>query len=388
MNMQLDNQMFDCEDDIESASTTNGPQNQQQNQPPQLKYDFPVIFLPRSEFKCPLSWPRFTRSVDQMRRVGSFTAEPMCLSVRLVLAEQEQQLQIPTSLEIEPAPFDLYLEDYLLYNLIQIFVDYVDHLTAVASPAKPAVSLTAAEDDAVEELAQLVRPTLLVHRFRIEQVDALVNLQTKLKIFLATYKMPVRFERFEVAGLPFRQLTTRHFVKLLTGHYLTALVFRVGWLLGSLDLIGSPAAFVQQASSGLYDFVLMPYRGMRSGGAQGLLGGLTSGSLSLVRNMSSGSITSLTAFAAFVSRNMDLLSCDQNHLVRQDQLRHELSSLSTVGHSPNFLLNASASFVITIMGAIGGLAEQPMHSLVNSESLIKGDYIFFILNANIIKKYN
>lgn len=226
-----------------------------------------------------------------------------------------------------------------------------------------------------DDLHQLVRPLFTINHFRINSIDALVNLQTKLKIYLATYRMPIRVEKFELNGMPFLLLTSKHFLKSFTNHYLTSLIFRVGWMLGSLDLIGSPTVFIQQVSNGLYDFLSMPYTGLRASGANGLLSGLSNGSLSLLRNLSSGTITSLTSFASFVSRNMDILSFDPNHLMRQDQLRHQILSPTGAGGdsgSSNVILNVSSSFIITIMGAIGGLAEQPIQSIYNSESLIKG----------------
>jgi vacuolar protein sorting-associated protein 13B len=376
MSVQLDNQMFDNESDMDAGLSGQ-----------QLKYDFPVVFLPREETKV-TNWARFSRSFDQIRALKSVCSDSTFLNVKLILAEQEANLFVPTSLEIDAKPFDVYIEDYLLYNLIQIFIDYFDHLTTIESPTSKSSGLTIESDD---DLAQLVKPLLLIHKFKISSIDSLVNLETKLKIYLATYKMPIKFEKFELNGLPFQQLTTKHFIRLFTNHYLTALIFRVGWLLGSLDLIGSPTVFIQQASNGLYDFMFMPYKGLRAAGANGLLSGFSSGSLSLLRNLSAGTITSLTSFASFISRNMDVLSFDQNHLIRQDQIRHEMFSPQALAHSnsPNFLLNVSTSFIITIMGAIGGLAEQPMQSIVNSESIIKGksndqEFVKYLLIHSIL----
>jgi hypothetical protein len=107
----------------------------------------------------------------------------------------------------------------------------------------------------------------------------------------------------------------------------------------------------------------MPYQGLRESGASGLVHGFSTGFLSLVQNLSAGTITSLTSFASFVSRNMDILSFDPSHLARQEKLRHQ-SSMS--------ILQVSSSFLITIMGAIGGLANQPIVSIQESDSILKG----------------
>ncbi len=126
--------------------------------------------------------------------------------------------------------------------------------------------------------------------------------------------MPILFEALSVSGMPWCVMSSPQLTKLVTSHYLTALIFRAGWLLGSLDLIGTPTVFIQQVSNGVYDFLQMPYRGLREYGPSGFLQGFSNGSLSLIRNLSSGTITSLTSFASFVSRNMDILSFDPHHL--------------------------------------------------------------------------
>jgi hypothetical protein len=358
-NLQLDNQLFDNEEIVQIEENNI-----------QLKYDFPVIFLPREEFLLDLQKTkkkiRFTKSFDIFRDVNLDDNFSSFIAVKFILFKHNQTENFSlTSLDVDLKQFDVYLEDYLLFNLIQIFIDYFDHLTTNLE------SSISYEDD---DLNQLVKPMVVMNRFKINNLDALVNLQTKLKIYLATYKMPIKFDEFELNGFPFQFLTNKQMINRFTNHYLTALIFRAGWLLGSLDLIGSPTAFIQQASNGLYDFLYMPYSGLKQSGANGLLRGISHGSLSLMRNLSAGTITSLTSFAAFISRNMDILSFDQNHLIRQDQLRHELLSSNT-GLAPsgsNLLLNLSTSFMVTIMGAIGGLAEQPIQSVYNSESILKG----------------
>ena len=154
-------------------------------------------------------------------------------------------------------------------------------------------------------------------------MDALISLQTTSKMYLATYKMPVNFDELSLSGVPWTLMSSPQLVRLLTSHYLTSLLFSAGWLVGSLELIGSPTAFVQQVSSGVYDFLNMPYLGIKQNGASGLLEGLSKGSMSLIRNLSAGSITSMTSFSAFVSRNMDILSFDPDHMARQEQIRHQ-----------------------------------------------------------------
>ncbi len=200
-------------------------------------------------------------------------------------------------------------------------------------------------DSVSKDLNILFQPQIMLRQIRFGKLDALITLQTSLKIYLATYKMPVNFEELKISGLPWTIMSSPQLVKILTSHYLISLLFKAGWLLGSLDLIGSPTAFIQQVSNGVYDFLQMPYRGLRTNGASGLMSGLSNGSLSLIRNLSAGSITSLTTFSSFISRNMDILSFDPHHMSRKEEIRHQLPD--SFG---NGLLQVSSGFIVSIIG--------------------------------------
>lgn len=58
-------------------------------------------------------------------------------------------------------------------------------------------------------------------------------------------------------------LTTNYSLgQMLARHYISGALFRAGWVVGSLDLIGSPAGFTRTVGDGLKDFVAMPYQGI------------------------------------------------------------------------------------------------------------------------------
>ena len=100
-------------------------------------------------------------------------------------------------------------------------------------------------------------------------------------------------------------------------------------MVGSLDMLGSPAAFTRNVTDGVKDFVALPYEGIWHGdwllvkasitpyypGPWGFLVGLTAGSSSLVKHVSAGTLTSITNFASSMSRNLDRLSLDMEHQV-------------------------------------------------------------------------
>ena len=350
---QLDNQMFDL-DSVEDNEFNKVAQ----------KYDFPVIFIPRQRNRR-----QITNSRNYYQLLDFFTqSEPNPASnfikthVKLQSTDPKSTLMRLTHLDLDIKPFDAYLEDYLIYNLAEIGLEFFE--LASSSPTTNRRYSKEVKRYQMHEmdLDLVSRPLLTANYMRISRIDALVSLQTSLKIYLASYKMPIVFDELVIRGMPLAVLSSPQLVKNLTAHYLTALLFRAGWLLGSLELIGSPTAFVQQVSNGVFDFIRMPYQGMRESGASGLIHGFSNGFLSLVQNLSAGTITSLTSFASFVSRNMDILSFDPSHLARQERLRHQQSTS---------ILEVSSSFLITIMGAIGGLANQPIVSIQESDSIIK-----------------
>ena len=42
-------------------------------------------------------------------------------------------------------------------------------------------------------------------------------------------------------------------------------LFRAGWVIGSLELLGSPTGLVRALGQGISDFVQMPYQGLNAG---------------------------------------------------------------------------------------------------------------------------
>ena len=78
--------------------------------------------------------------------------------------------------------------------------------------------------------------------------------------------------------------------------------------------------------------------------------GITTGSSSLVKHVSAGTLTSVTNFASSVSRNLDRLSLDSEHCQRNELVRRTLPQ--GVGSG---LVNGMSGIGISILGAIGGM---------------------------------
>ncbi len=174
--IQLDNQMFDL------------TQNQH-------KYDFPVVFIPRNcvnkKKTLAKSNQRVYKSLDDFRFKKQNENEEF-LKINLTMDKRCDQNVRISELEMNIKPFEIYLEDYLVYNLIKIGVGYLNLLSYNNSGHKQEQDREHAEDvNNTRDLSILFEPILMVKKLRLSKIDALVSLQTSLKIYCATYKTPV-----------------------------------------------------------------------------------------------------------------------------------------------------------------------------------------------------
>ena len=90
----------------------------------------------------------------------------------------------------------------------------------------------------------------------------------------------------------------------LARHYISGALFRSHWVVGSLDLIGSPSGFTRTVGEGVKDFVAMPYQGIFQG-PWSFVSGLTSGSSSLVKHVSAGLYTNYTFYIQYYFTGYD-----------------------------------------------------------------------------------
>jgi vacuolar protein sorting-associated protein 13B len=153
-------------------------------------------------------------------------------------------------------------------------------------------------------------------------------------------------------------------------HYLSGALFGAGWMVSSLELLGSPGGFARTLGSGLRDFVSLPYRGIFDG-PWGFLVGVTHGSASLMKHVTAGTVSSVTKLAASVARNLDKLTLDQEHLARTEELRRQRPQGVTQG-----LVQGLTGLGISLLGAVGGIAHHPLQSVMNecvsTSAVVKG----------------
>ena len=68
---------------------------------------------------------------------------------------------------------------------------------------------------------------------------------------------------------------------------MSAVVCVLGWVVGSLEMLGSPSGFVRSVGTGVSDLFRIPYQGLTRGPGA-FIGGVTHGMASLVKHVSAG----------------------------------------------------------------------------------------------------
>lgn len=100
----------------------------------------------------------------------------------------------------------------------------------------------------------------------------------------------------------------------------------------------------------------MPVQGLMRG-PYGVLLGITYGSASLIRNVTAGTVNSVTKLAASVARNLDRLTLDEEHLERTEAMRRARPLGITHGFTQGL-----TGFGINLLGAVGGIARHTLEA--------------------------
>ncbi|KAL3269016.1 hypothetical protein HHI36_008100 [Cryptolaemus montrouzieri] len=197
---------------------------------------------------------------------------------------------------------------------------------------------------------------LTIRHLMIEPITLMLSIHSSMKMYLALDQSPLFFVEFERKRVFTNAYRLGH---TLTMHYLSGAIFRAGWMVSSLEILGSPVGLARAMGSGLKDFVAMPFRGLLQGPVE-FLHGVTHGSASLMRHVTAGTLQSFTKMASSVARNLDYLTLDEEHVRRAEEQRRQRPSGVTEG-----LVQGLTGLGISILGAIGGIAHHPLQSVIS-----------------------
>uniref|UniRef100_A0A3Q1CBY2 Vacuolar protein sorting 13 homolog B n=1 Tax=Amphiprion ocellaris TaxID=80972 RepID=A0A3Q1CBY2_AMPOC len=256
------------------------------------------------------------------------------LQLRMTLAGDKCTVEEVT-FQLQPAR--VYLEDTFVYYIKTLFHTYIPN---------------SAFTSVLQSVQALVHPVRL-QRLTIQPVNLLVSIHASLKLYIASDHTPLSFSLFERGPLC---TTARQLVHALAMHYAAGALFRAGWVVGSLEILGSPASLVRSIGNGVSDFFRLPYEGLTRGPGA-FVSGVSRGTTSFVKHISKGTLTSITNLATSLARNMDRLSLDEEHYTRQEEWRRQLPESLGDG-----LRQGLSRLGISLLGAIAGIVDQPMQN--------------------------
>ncbi|KAI4811960.1 hypothetical protein KUCAC02_014818 [Chaenocephalus aceratus] len=254
-------------------------------------------------------------------------------------------------------PARVYLEDTFVYYVKTLFHTYIPDSAMASAPAEPqrgtkCGSAPILPEQVLQAVQALVHPVRL-QRLSIQPVNLLVSIHASLKLYIASDHTPLSFSLFERGPLC---TTARQLVHALAMHYAAGALFRAGWVVGSLEILGSPASLVRSIGNGVSDFFRLPYEGLTRGPGA-FVSGVSRGTTSFVKHISKGTLTSITNLATSLARNMDRLSLDEEHYTRQEEWRRQLPESLGDG-----LRQGLSRLGISLLGAIAGIVDQPMQN--------------------------
>lgn len=313
-------------------------------------YDFPVVFCADSEIA-----PRDIRSSSVFylnEIVRSQVANPL-FTLQIKLYAQEMDIE---ELQCTMRPIRLYLEDTYLSKLGDAVMEFLPQNAVYATDQEVTKETLTYPGEVIvpRELLALTRSLgrpLKIKLFKISSVDVLISLHMSTRLYIALDHSPLSFSDFERTNL---RTTEMKLGSAMSMHYLSGAIFGAGWMVGSLEILGSPSGLARSVTTGLKDFVSMPVEGLFKGPWEFMLG-VSSGSASLVRNITAGTVNSVTKLATSVARNLDRLTLDDEHVQRTDLVRR----YKPLGVAEGFTQGLT-EFGITLLGAVGGIARHTL----------------------------
>ncbi|XP_063972949.1 intermembrane lipid transfer protein VPS13B [Diachasmimorpha longicaudata] len=337
---QFDNQMFD-----------------------QGGFDFPVVLISQKPSVKPERTFNVTSSLEnciaELRKSSLFSVE--CLWERI------EEKNACKSVHVRVLPINIYIEDKYVTQLLEYATSMVRPCCIMSGNPKVIDSidknkiLNAPTSVIID--AGIMSSPLRIQSLMIEPISILLSVHTSVRLYVALDHSPLHFGVFERQNL----FTTPYRLgNALTMHYLSGAIFGAGWVVGSLEILGSPGSFAHALGSGLKDFIALPFQGLLQG-PWGFVVGVTHGSASLMKNITAGTVNSVTKLASSVARNLDRLTLDEEHVQRQEESRRTRPQGMAQG-----LYQGLTGFGISILAAVAGLAHHPLQNLLNGETSAKG----------------
>ena len=267
-------------------------------------YEFPVIMVP-TDASLRLSSRKRQRHLSVRKRFFDL----QCVYVTL-----EDSNNFIHSFNVTIDPLTVYIEDTFIYRMVGILGSFIPPISSSMTPRTPTVNERT--NAVILQTSPVIKP-LVIGWVRIEAVSLCVTCHGSVKLFVALDETPLSLASFEFSPV---FTTPSVLIQKLLYHYATSALFKAGWVLGSLELLGNPAGLVRNVGQGVSDLFYFPYDGLTRGPGA-FVTGMTRGMSSLVRHLSTGTLTSITHLASSMSRNMERLCMDEAYRRMQEEQR-------------------------------------------------------------------
>ena len=347
--LQVDNQLYWAQSAAQASQQANG-------------FDFPVVLLAQSSPTWLAGSGSPSKVTNQLIKQLDFIRENALLVLNLGLAASVLR---PLTFDIQLNPVFLFVEDHFIFALVEYLNSFI--ISTATLPFVPSSSdgiscgnSSEMVDFPVSEALATLSTLVNLERITVGAISLDLSLRSSVKLYIALDHSPLRldcFDRTSVLTTPYRLGQT------LAMHYVSSALFKAGWVVGSLELLGSPTALARTVTLGLKDFVRLPFQGMMRG-PRGLVAGIVHGSASLVSHVTAGTVTSVTQLASSVARNVDRLSFDSDFQLRSEEGRRKRPQ----GLAQGIGWGLSA-LGLSLLGALGGLAHHPLQSIMDEGTI-------------------
>nr|XP_023961065.1 vacuolar protein sorting-associated protein 13B isoform X16 [Chrysemys picta bellii] len=310
-----------------------------------------AVLLCQGEKNETMQWSKVNNLILSNKDLEEYK-ENCFIKLCITLSEEQNFLFCVNDLNFELKPARLYVEDTFVYYIKTLFDTYLPDSKVIGHCMKTSTITQILPEQVRQHAKALVDPVKL-RKLAIQPVNLLVSIHASLKLYIASDHTPLSFSVFERGPI---YTTARQLIHALAMHYAAGALFRAGWVVGSLEILGSPASLVRSIGNGIADFFRLPYEGLTRGPGA-FVSGVSRGTTSFVKHISKGTLTSITNLATSLARNMDRLSLDEEHYNRQEEWRRQLPENLGEG-----LRQGLSRLGISLLGAIAGIVDQPMQN--------------------------
>ena len=244
-------------------------------------YDFPVVFKSQADFSgIEFSEAFFQLSPQkQHKAVKETSLITLDMSMCTDLTARVSSL---TAINLTLKPVTVYIEDTFVYDTAKRLNRFLTSSLSGRTTKERTDRIVIPRE--VLYVCSCLNYPVRLKGLVIEPVSLLLSVHASLKLFIASDNTPLSFSQFERKDI---FTNSPQLLRAAAMHYASGALYRAGWVVGSLEILGNPTGLVRNVGIGISDMFRMPYQGLTQGPGA-FVGGVTRGMGSLVRHISTG----------------------------------------------------------------------------------------------------